>query len=672
MSDPELDRLLAIEIERRLPLLVAPDTPSTEIRAALHSLKGSAGMAGHAELALVLGQIGARVRAGEGTCVAAARSLLRQATARLRDGLPPFETRWPEPPPGFSATPIDPRYRADYLAAMQDRLAELDAALSSSASLADVLGQAYRSVHSMKGAAGSVGDHVTAWYCHGLESRLRLADSERAHREDSLWELARHRSILRLLIEEPGYGIELLRGQAARSSSTRPAAIARRSSHPPAPQPPRPLGSDDEELEGAPMMRIATTTVDRFLERLDRIHLSSDELEGAAVAAQKLADRLRDTRLSLLEALRMIGPATPWGAPSAALQKLEQAARGVESHLQSLERGGALLRKNGELLRSRAAAMRADLGHLRRTHVGWLFERVTHAVERLAAEEGKLVQIETSGADLAIDRRLAERLLDPVLQLARNAVAHGIQTPAARAAGGKSSVGMISLRAERLGEWLRLVIEDDGSGVDVERVRALAIQRGVVSAEAAPAASHEELLSLLFLPGVTTRAGADLLAGRGVGLDLAEEAARRVGGAVRLQQPAAGGVRAIVEVPSEQSLMDILWVRAAGQHFALPVGFTGRIEPAPRDKPPVHLAECLGLTISEPPELALALAIHGVQPIALGIDAVGQIEEVVLRPIPELIATCGPYCGAILRSDGSLRLVLDAALLAAHAWSRAG
>src|SRR5690606_36748711 len=140
------------------------------------------------------------------------------------------------------------------------------------------------------------------------ESRLRLADSERAHREDSSWELARHRSILRLLIEEPGYGIELLRGQAARSSSTRPAAIARRSSHPPAPQPPRPLGSDDEELEGAPMMRIATTTVDRFLERLDRIHLSSDELEGAAVAAQKLPDRLHDTRLSLLEALRMIGP----------------------------------------------------------------------------------------------------------------------------------------------------------------------------------------------------------------------------------------------------------------------------------------------------------------------------------------------------------------------------
>jgi two-component system, chemotaxis family, sensor kinase CheA len=258
-----------------------------------------------------------------------------------------------------------------------------------------------------------------------------------------------------------------------------------------------------------------------------------------------------------------------------------------------------------------------------------------------------------------------------VIQLARNAVAHGIQRPEQRVSKGKPPIGTVALRAERLGDWLRIVVEDDGEGVDVARIRQVAVERGVVSSEAARQLREDELLALLFLPGFTTQQGADLLAGRGVGLDLAQDAVRRLGGAIRLGSRRGSGLTATVDVPGERGLVDVLWLRAGPWEFALPVSFTGRLGLSPMTVPIVPLAACLGLTRSEEPRLGLELDLIGVQPIAIGIDDVGEVEETTIRPIPALVAATGPYSGAVLRGDGSLRLALDPALLAARAWSHA-
>jgi two-component system chemotaxis sensor kinase CheA len=309
---------------------------------------------------------------------------------------------------------------------------------------------------------------------------------------------------------------------------------------------------------------------------------------------------------------------------------------------------------------------------LRRTSLGWLFARVAHAVERLAASESRQVRVEISGAELPIDRRLAERLLDTVIQLARNAVAHGIQSPEARVAKGKPPEGTIALHAESLGDWLRVVVEDDGEGVDVERIRELAVQRGALTRETAQAAPDDELLALLFLPGFTTQRGADLLAGRGVGLDLAQDAVRRLGGAIRLGSRRGSGLTATVDVPGERGMVEVLWLRTTGGEFALPVSFTGRVDKMPTDLPCVPLSACLGLTTSRPPALSLELRVFGVKPIAVGVDHVGDVEETSIRAVPALIAASGPYSGAVLRGDGALRLSLDPALLAARAWSHVG
>jgi chemotaxis protein histidine kinase CheA len=414
---------------------------------------------------------------------------------------------------------------------------------------------------------------------------------------------------------------------------------------------------------------VPPSSVDRFSERLERVDLIHKELFSAAEIAREVAARQREVSSSLLEALRLMSAREAWGPPAPAVERITRAVKDARVTAAAADRGAALCRRNAESLHALVSRMQAELAAVRRTSVASLFQRVARAVERIATQEGRRVRVHLEGGEVPIDRRAAEQLLEPLLQLARNAVAHGILRPEQRRSLGKPEEGIVAIVAERAGDWLRIIVEDDGSGIDVERVRTLAIERGLLEAERASIASDEELLELLFAPGLTTQTGADFLAGRGVGLDLAQEAAHRMGGAIRLAQRPGGGLSATLEVPLASGMVDVVWLKVGGHRFALPVINSGRVrEP---DQASLLLAECLGIARAAPPKAALELRIASAQPLTLGVDEVGEIEEVAIRPIPDLIARAGPYTGAVLRPDGSLALVLDAALLAARAWCRA-
>src|SRR4051812_7120949 len=175
---PELSRLLASEIARRVPLLADPNVSELEVRAALHALKGSAAMAGQTELALVIGQHGHALRGRDPAAVAETRRLLEHVLSRLTRDLPPFASVWPEPPQFLVPSVIDPRYRAEYFSAIRNRLAALDIVLGNHEGALEGLESAQRNVHAVKGAAAALGDDVTAWYCHGLEAALRVVPRE--------------------------------------------------------------------------------------------------------------------------------------------------------------------------------------------------------------------------------------------------------------------------------------------------------------------------------------------------------------------------------------------------------------------------------------------------------------------------------------------------------------
>ena len=667
-SPRELGRLLAGEIARRLRGFDDPDTPEIEVRAALHALKGSAAMAGHTELALVIAQLGQRVQAQRGGAITEARSALAHALDRLNRGLPPFASVWPEPPPFLGASAIDSKYRAEYYGAIRERLAELDGVLASTDDALDGLERAQRGVHAMKGSAAAMGDDVTAWYCHGLEAALRSVPREATAAALALVDLARHRALFTLLLDDPIRGLDTLRALAQRRSITPPpppSVPGRTRSRPPS-RPP----SGEFEANAALYLNVPVQTLNAFSERLERIDLIHDELLRTSDLGRKLGARLRETSSGLNDARRQLAVT---GKPNpSALERVESASAWLRTSAANAERGASTLRRSAEFLRARTFEMRGELTGLRRTSLHALFERVKRVTLRDADNEGKRVLIEITGRDVLVDQRVAERLHDSVLQLARNSLVHGIETPAQRALAGKSEQGRVTLAAEQIGEWLRVTVTDDGRGADVERIRQMAVAAGAVTAQAAQRAREDDLLALLFLPGFTTHRSADLLAGRGLGLDLVQDTVRRLGGAIRLRSRADGGLIASFEMPSDHTVVDVLWLEELGQRFALPVSFTGRIErsePGTAQPPPVRLGRCLDQACPAYAPIALELTVYGITPIRIGLDAVGEIEQVHLRPLPDLLAERGPYGGAVLRSDGSLHLALDAPLIAARAWT---
>ncbi len=671
----ELGRLLAGEISRRSPLFENPDASELDLRGALHALKGSAAMAGFAELALVISQCGQRLREHQASAQSDAKTLLAAVLARLSQDLPPFASVWPEPPPFLRPSQVDQKYRAEYHSAMRDRLSELDAVLASTEDALGGLERAQRSVHAMKGAAAALGDDVTAWYCHGLETALRAVPREPARAIDTLVDLARHRAVFRLLLEDQPRGLETLRALAERRTAERHASEP--ASAPDAAPRPRPRNRsrppsrppNAEFSPGAAHVNVPVHLLESFGERLEHIDLVYDELLRTGDTARKLALRLREVAHSLGDARRDLSTHDPDPITQSALSRIEIATLKLRTSAANADRGADLFRRNAEFLQARTSELRSELGSLRRTSMHGLFERVSLALARDAENEGKQVDVELLGRDVPIDRKLAERLLDAVLQLARNAVVHGIEEPGLRRALGKPEVGKVTLAAEPIGEWLRVTVSDDGRGADIARIRELAVAGGAVSPETAARAQDDDLLALLFLPGLTTHARVDLLAGRGLGLDLVQDTMRRLGGTIRLRSRAGGGLTATCEVPNDHTVVEVLWLEELGHRFALPVSYTGRVEAIDPKRPAPRLARCLGQNTARSGSVSLELTVYGIAPIHIAVDAVHEIEQVALRALPDSIAERGPYGGAVLRSDGSLYLALDAPLVAARAWA---
>jgi two-component system chemotaxis sensor kinase CheA len=669
--DPEIARLLLDELRKHAAAL-DPGAPESEQRRAVHALKGSAGIAGERGLAQALSRVERRLLAGDASAAADARRVVAEAEAALASGRSPAPPSWPAPPADLRAAPLDPAVAPRYHAEMQDRLARVDGALAASVDEVAATRAAFRDVHAMKGAAHAVADEVTAWFCHGLEEVLRTGQRSEDEARKALAELTRWRGVLAELIVAPERALETLRllANPGRLSPLPPEAVL--------PTPPRRPSQEPPDTEGRgpasedTTLRVPTARLDRLFERVRLLGQARGEVVDGAAAAGALATLARALRLELTEALRLIGPPKPWGAPAAAIRRVEQTAREIGHLAERLERGSAMLKETAERVRIESAGAHADLAAMRTVRVGWLFERVAAAVSAEARRQGRSVRLSLSGEDAAIDRGMAERLFDPILQLARNAVAHGIEPAPEREMRGKPTLGTVHLLAEPRSGGLRLMVQDDGAGVDVVDVRRRAVARGTISAEMAGVADDQTLLSLLFVPGFTTRDSADLLAGRGVGLDLALEAVHRLGGTIRLASQAGMGLTATLDIPFEPGLVKVVWLEAGGATFALPIHQVRRILLGrdPEAARAVPLLACVRVPgPSTPPRATFAVELEPARLEApppaplIGVDGVGSIEEVALRGVSPLIATAGPYAGAIVRG-AALRLCLDAHALA--------
>ena len=214
-------------------------------------------------------------------------------------------------------------------------------------------------------------------------------------------------------------------------------------------------------------------------------------------------------------------------------------------------------------------------------------------VRDLARELGKQARFEVDGETTGVDRDILDRLEAPLNHLIRNALDHGVESPEERRAAGKPAVGTIRLEARHRAGMLQIVLGDDGRGVDLERLRAKVVERGLTTAAMARRLGEAELLDFLFLPGFSTKEQVTAVSGRGVGLDVVQSMVHSVRGSVRVASRPGKGTRFILQFPITVSVIRALLVEIAGEPYAFPLSRIDRIlmvdrrrDPRPRGEAP--------------------------------------------------------------------------------------
>jgi two-component system chemotaxis sensor kinase CheA len=307
--------------------------------------------------------------------------------------------------------------------------------------------------------------------------------------------------------------------------------------------------------------------------------------------------------------------------------------------------------------------------------------RVTEKLPRIARELGislgKRVSLELGDVSLELDRSILDRLADPLLHLVRNAIFHGIETPAERRRLGKNDAGSIRIEARRERDAVEIAVGDDGAGLDVEALRHKAVEAGILAADLAEDLPPGEVARLAFHPGLTTAARVSGVAGRGVGLAAVLADVQGLGGRVDLFSESGHGLTVLLRVPLSAALQQVILVGVGSERVAVPIARiervdeieTARIERSGAeafvvvDAIPLPLLDLAGLLRVAPLEpgprtLVLLAEIRG-QRTALRFDRLLGREEVFVKPVPTVLSGVPALCGLTLAADGRPVFVVE-------------
>ncbi len=313
----------------------------------------------------------------------------------------------------------------------------------------------------------------------------------------------------------------------------------------------------------------------------------------------------------------------------------------------------------------------------RMTPLSVVTEQLPRAARDLARKRGKDVEVLISGAEIELDRAILDAIAEPLLHVLRNAVDHGIEEPEARSAAGKSARGRIKVSVQRTRERVLVELEDDGRGMDPDRLRSAAVARGRLSAEAASRLTTREALLLSCLPGVSTAADVNDISGRGVGMDAVKRAVEGVGGTLELDSQPGRGTRVSLRLPLTVAVVQLLLVRAGGEVLGLPItkvlGAVEVPEKALQHSPSMALITH-GQQLIPAHDLAGLLALPPEQPrsprpyvvmeteegkVALGVDGLVGQEEAVLKALTRPLDRVAGLSGVTILGNGRPVFIVD-------------
>ncbi|WP_045727413.1 chemotaxis protein CheA [Xanthomonas sp. GPE 39] len=569
---------------------------------------------------------------------------------------------------------------ADFIIEAQeilDRLGEQLVSLEQAPDDSSQLNAVFRGFHTLKGGAGFLSINAMVELCHAAEETLGMARAGQATLEARHFDAAQQSlDYLQSMLDAFGSGNEPPRAPAQLiaqfaagdegAATPPPAATASKSS--------MPVGGNGADSD--------LISDDEFEALLDNLH------GGAAPAAKP-----------------QLAPApTPKSNAPAAAAKPGVAAKASEPEQTvrvDTKRLDAIVNMIGELVLSRnrlktlrarlrdeeldravstldiaTARLQSAVMRTRMQPVGKVFSRFPKVARDVARSLQKEVELELIGADTELDRNLVEALADPLVHLVRNAIDHGIEAPALREATGKPRGGHVRLSAQQEGDYVTIEVQDDGAGIDPERLRTKAREKGLIDPEAAARLSTEECLHLVFLPGFSTKSEVTDISGRGVGMDVVQSRIRELSGQIQIQSELGRGSRFLIRVPLTLAILPTLLVQAGDSVYALPLARVVEVLHAPRRSlgwfdgravldrqshtlPLVDLRQWLNVDAPQLPLLTIVVLQAGESRMGLVVDQVRGREEVVIKPLPRALRGLQGYAGATLIGDGRLALILD-------------
>jgi two-component system chemotaxis sensor kinase CheA len=316
--------------------------------------------------------------------------------------------------------------------------------------------------------------------------------------------------------------------------------------------------------------------------------------------------------------------------------------------------------------------------------IGNVWAKFPRVVRDLSAQLGKQVGLEIEGKETELDKTIVEAIKDPLTHLIRNAVDHGIETPEARIAAGKKSEGRLSLRAYHEGGQVNIEIADDGAGLNVERIRRKAVERGLISADVAARMSDREAAQIILLPGFSTAETVTSVSGRGVGMDVVKTNIERIGGTIDVQSKSGEGTTIRIKIPLTLAIIPALVVTCRGDRYAIPQVSVLELVRLEREQarsgiefvhgapvfrlrgkllPLAYLADRLGVAgqaeVADDAVINIVVLRANDRQFGLVVDGINDTEEIVVKPLSPQLKGLKEFAGATIMGDGAVALIID-------------
>ncbi|MGI5169991.1 chemotaxis protein CheW [Spirillospora sp. CA-253888] len=576
----------------------------------------------------------------------------------------------------------------EFLVESHENLDQLDrdlVALEQDPGSREMLSSIFRTIHTIKGTSGFLAFHRLETLTHAGESLLsRLRDGVQQMNPSSADALLRMVDVVRALlssIEENGGEGEVdvepviamvtacIEDPAAPAEPTAEAEPA-----PAAEAEPVEAGAADEpEAEPAdvPVEPVAEEPHAPAPPAPAGAGAGAEEPSGQSGTRRSVADSSIRVDVDLLDALmRLVGEL---------VLTRNQIMRGAAAT------ADPALTRTTQRLNLITTELQESVMKTRMQPIEHIWSKLPRVVRDLSSTLDKRIRLVMEGKETELDRSLLEAVKDPLTHLVRNAVDHGVESPADRAARGKNPEGTLTLRAYHEGGHVIVEIADDGGGIDPDRVAATALDRGVVTREQLARMDNREIISLVFQPGFSTAKAVTNVSGRGVGMDVVKTNIEQIGGAVDVESTVGAGTTWRLTIPLTLAIIQALTVACGAECYAIPQvgvdelvfvdGQSGQeiehVSGAPvyrlRGKllPLVRLDETLGLPpgSSDRDVYIVVLQADG-RRFGLVVDRVLNTEEIVVKPLTGRLKDVGAYAGATILGDGKVALILDTPSLA--------